>query len=890
MKINRLYNHELDYINNPEKYTYEFFKNKYLKDISTNAALGIADEELLNYYENKINGDGRFILKMEPNSDNYILLEKYVLDSARKIAGDYLDENELKEYDKYFEIFRKNIIISLYPFPEYQKKQMLKKISAICNLNPYITDEIFSMFFSCSTMFSLELFSFLLKDGKMHEFLKYISLPETEIDLLSKKPLLMMPPWNHQKNALNAWLKTGGRGVLEMATATGKTYVGLCAIHRLFTVNKKLNVLIITNSRALLNQWRREAIDKLGLYADPKQDFTNPLKYVNKNYSLSIEFKTIQSVYKNPKKYPADLLIVDEVHHIAGKEFQKALLIPCKWKMGLSATVEGYERHDVIDRYLGNTVFRYSLKKAKDDGIIPDFRLVVHKSFLDTDENNEFSKITRDIKKLLTIINSEYKDTIFTITGNYNSFKNLGEFISLMRKARYKGYSLPDDFYRLMGLLFKRRMIIHKSHPKMQSAISLAKIEGKSKKCVLFTMDIATCEKIYSDIKDFVPAFRVHSNLKESKRNHALDEFRKSRTGVLVAPKVLDEGIDVPDAEIGINVASAKTKLQLIQRMGRILRNKPGKKPVFHHYVAIPSDCIEEEDSFTLQNDLSWILDLSLKSGIIAELKETKLSDLANLEKHFEDYTLDYYRERKEIFTEEYGTIKIKNIIQSIDGNTRKIIVNALQKSKNKINEQEWYDIINSSGSCSKEINYPALRWIWILSEKDRTKLINYFNHSKNQNEEPGYESLSHGEIIQGIENIGINESKKSDSNKKTESIGKKIKYAKSKRERESAASELLKFGSESKNVLSHLLTDKNSETKICALKLAGEICDPSLFDLIINCLSEKDHDVKIAAADSLSEYKDKRANYHLMKAGRVKDPEVKKAVKKALTKINKNK
>jgi len=53
---------------------------------------------------------------------------------------------------------------------------------------------------------------------------------------------------------------------------------------------------------------------------------------------------------------------------------------------------------------------------------------------------------------------------------------------------------------------------------------------------------------------------------------------------------MLDEGIDVPDAEVGINVAGTKTKLQLVQRMGRVLRKHGDQRPHFHHFIAMPDE------------------------------------------------------------------------------------------------------------------------------------------------------------------------------------------------------------------------------------------------------------------------------------------------------------
>ena len=107
---------------------------------------------------------------------------------------------------------------------------------------------------------------------------------------------------------------------------------------------------------------------------------------------------------------------------------------------------------------------------------------------------------------------------------------------------------------------------------------------------------------------------------------------------------MLDEGIEIPDAEVGINVPSSKTKLQLIQRLGRILRNRPGKRPVFHHFVAVPRNYIVSEDSFTYQNDLAWITDVALKMGIpITEEVSADAGVLSAFERESEDAVRAYY-------------------------------------------------------------------------------------------------------------------------------------------------------------------------------------------------------------------------------------------------------
>ena len=110
------------------------------------------------------------------------------------------------------------------------------------------------------------------------------ALPKTGEDpaRLSTRPVLLYTLWNHQKTALEAWLGSGGKGVLEMATATGKTMVGLAAAEKLFKLHGSLRVLVLAHSRALLDQWRRENNEKLGVVGGPEGDYRRPLNYENK--------------------------------------------------------------------------------------------------------------------------------------------------------------------------------------------------------------------------------------------------------------------------------------------------------------------------------------------------------------------------------------------------------------------------------------------------------------------------------------------------------------------------------------------------------------------------------------------------------------------------------
>jgi superfamily II DNA or RNA helicase len=68
-------------------------------------------------------------------------------------------------------------------------------------------------------------------------------------------------------------------------------------------------------------------------------------------------------------------------------------------------------------------------------------------------------------------------------------------------------------------------------------------------------------------------------------RRDVLARFRSGALNALVSAQVLNEGIDVPDAEVGIVVAGRMGEREHVQRVGRLLRPGPGKRAVVHELV-----------------------------------------------------------------------------------------------------------------------------------------------------------------------------------------------------------------------------------------------------------------------------------------------------------------
>ena len=70
-------------------------------------------------------------------------------------------------------------------------------------------------------------------------------------------------------------------------------------------------------------------------------------------------------------------------------------------------------------------------------------------------------------------------------------------------------------------------------------------------------------------------------------REQALDRFRSGELHTLVSSRVLNEGLDVPDAEVGIIVSGSLGEREHTQRVGRLLRARPGKRALIYRMISV---------------------------------------------------------------------------------------------------------------------------------------------------------------------------------------------------------------------------------------------------------------------------------------------------------------
>jgi len=381
-------------------------------------------------------------------------------------------------------------------------------------------------------------------------------------------PLRLRP---YQKQAVTAWLDAPnpGRGILKMATGTGKTITAVGAIEELrkrrLTTDEPLLVLVTAPLKTLVEQWA----DALKQW-NPVCCFETANEWFNQatrgiqdlNLKMRSTFVLITteatfSLERLPKVLSdwtgRTLFIADEVHGYGSRTMRTRLPQDAEFRLGLSATPESkwQEETDALLSYFDAIVYTYSLADAIRDGFLSRYTYTPLFAELSTEELKEYRKFSGLIAALL---------------------------------AKHGGYldSSNPDFEQLMSHSRKRDAVTSQS----DSKTALFESQFRSRKEQYF--QLVYCAEGTSPLKD-VPQFDqvkdflgnqlgvvIHdfvSDTPSALRRRILDDFGKGTSyQVLVAKRCLDEGVDIPDARIAYLLASTDDPRQWTQRRGRILR------------------------------------------------------------------------------------------------------------------------------------------------------------------------------------------------------------------------------------------------------------------------------------------------------------------------------
>jgi len=405
----------------------------------------------------------------------------------------------------------------------------------------------------------------------------YVRLPSQQVSALS--PHCAITLHSYQQTAIDEWRKAGYRGVLEMATGTGKTITSLAAATSIYQEHGRLALIILVPYLHLLEQWERNC-KRFGfnpvLCSGEHGRWQINVKSAVQDFNIgSQKHLCILAVHKTAamnkfatatRRLPNDdtLLIGDEAHGLGASHLRKALVDNANMRLGLSATPRRWfddEGTDTIFRYFGPTCFEYSLDQAIGKFLTP-YEYHPQLVSLTTEETDEYEEITRKI---------------VAITASAEHDHELSE--------------------RLKKLLLQRARIISSAQQKLPALLQLLRSmqeDYQHRSDELSGILIYCAPGGHKAVLQAVAALglRCHEFVHEvslTEREKLLAQFDIGDIQVLVAIKCLDEGVDVPSTRIAFILASSTNPREFVQRRGRILRKSEEKdRAVIYDFLVVP--------------------------------------------------------------------------------------------------------------------------------------------------------------------------------------------------------------------------------------------------------------------------------------------------------------
>jgi len=357
----------------------------------------------------------------------------------------------------------------------------------------------------------------------------------------------------YQQEALDAWLTHTRRGVLELPTGAGKTVIALAAMAAVSTPT-----LVVVPTIDLLEQWQREL----------ETEFDCPIGRLGGGEQRvePVTVSTYDSAYLRADELGDrfGLVVFDEVHHLGADGYQDiARLLAAPDRLGLTATFERPDgAHEAIRELVGPRVYDIAVDDLAGDFLAP-------------------YEIRRIEVELTPAERADYDDAQGTfveyVRQSNISFSSGSDYLQLVKRSGTD----PQAREALLAKQRARELMMNAENKRHHLARILDR--HREDRIIVFT---AHTELVYRLSTEFLlPAITNETGAKE--RREILERFREGTYSRVVAANVLDEGVDVPDANVAVVLSGSGSEREFTQRLGRILRPKAdGGRAVLYELVS----------------------------------------------------------------------------------------------------------------------------------------------------------------------------------------------------------------------------------------------------------------------------------------------------------------
>jgi superfamily II DNA or RNA helicase len=380
-----------------------------------------------------------------------------------------------------------------------------------------------------------------------------VGLPATPV--MNTVPVDLRP---YQEAALLAWEIAGRRGTAVLPTGSGKTRLAIAAMAR-----AQVSALCLVPTCVLLDQWARAIRELLGFEPGRLGDGEHRID--------TVTVATFESAWRHMHRLGNrfGLLVVDEAHHFGTGMRDEALdMCTAPLRLGLTATKPRGQAAARLDELVGPTIYELRVDELTGEFLAPFDTVVVHLD-LTTQERIEYEALMAVFRDVM------HRFRRFHPGATWDEFAKIAartdegrRAIAAWHRAR-KITAFPAAKRALVGALLARH---------------------RAARTIVFTADNPTA---YAISREHL-IMPLTCDIKRKERERVLGLFKEGKLRALVSAQVLNEGLDVPDAEIGIVVAGNKGEREHVQRVGRVLRPRPGKHAMVYELVVRSTAEVEQ--------------------------------------------------------------------------------------------------------------------------------------------------------------------------------------------------------------------------------------------------------------------------------------------------------
>jgi superfamily II DNA or RNA helicase len=263
------------------------------------------------------------------------------------------------------------------------------------------------------------------------------------------------------------------------------------------------------------------------------------------------------------------LIVFDECHHLPSSVYRYAAeMAIAPFRLGLTATPERADgaEHSLTE-LIGPVVYRREAHEFAGEHLA-DYSIARIKVQLSREERKLYEEERAIFRRFLQTQNIDLRDVYGWQLFISASARSEAGRRAMQAYRESKRIALGTDAkLRVLGDLLERH---------------------RRDRTLIFTAENEMVYRISEQF--FIPSITHQTGIKE--RREWLEAFNNGEVWALATSKVLNEGVNIPEASVAVVLSGSGSTREHIQRLGRILRKQPGKEAILYELVA--SDTTEE--------------------------------------------------------------------------------------------------------------------------------------------------------------------------------------------------------------------------------------------------------------------------------------------------------